>query len=123
MWSKRVVRTGATVLVAVAADSSAFAGATFHMARSAPSVGTAISEALVTAATPATVTSASEIAVPTDGADLAMWNVAPAKADESAATATNTVAPVRTTRLLHIQKFAGGIAARGDPAGELLNVE
>ena len=65
------------------------------------------------AATTATVTSASEIAAPTEGADLAMWNVAPAKADESAATATNTVAPVRATRLLHIQKFAGGIAARG----------
>ena len=64
------------------------------------------------AVTTTAVTSA-EIAAPTDGADLAMWNASPDKADESAAAATNTVPPSRVTRLLKIQKFAGGIAARG----------
>lgn len=59
------------------------------------------------------VTSAAENAVPTDGADLAMWNASPEKADESAAAVTNAVPPARMTRFLHIQKFAGGIAARG----------
>lgn len=62
----------------------------------------------VVATTP--VTSTSEAAAPTDGADLAMWNASPTT---SAETATSTVAPARVTRLLHIQKFAGGIAARG----------
>jgi len=56
------------------------------------------------------VTSASEAAAPTDGADLVMWNASPSKADDATATA---VSPARVTRLLHIQKFAGGIAARG----------
>jgi cell wall-associated NlpC family hydrolase len=56
------------------------------------------------------VTSASEAAAPTDGADLAMWNAAPSQADEADAT---SAAPARLTRALHLQKFAGGIAARG----------
>ncbi len=55
------------------------------------------------------VTSASEAANPTDGADLAMWNASPSTADETA----TAVAPARVTRLLHVQKFASGIAARG----------
>jgi cell wall-associated NlpC family hydrolase len=66
------------------------------------------------AVTTTSVTSAAEIAAPTDGADLVMWNASPDKADESsAAAATNAVPPSRVTRLLHIQRFAGGIAARG----------
>ena len=64
-------------------------------------------------ATTAVMSAAAETATPTDGADLAMWNASPEKADESAATTTNTVAPARATRLLKLQKFAGGIAARG----------
>ncbi len=59
------------------------------------------------------VTSASAMADPTDGADLVMWNASPEKADESAAATTNAVPPARATRLLKLQKFAGGIAARG----------
>jgi cell wall-associated NlpC family hydrolase len=61
------------------------------------------------ATTPVT-SAAAETATPTENADLAMWNASPTKADDAAATA---VAPARVTRLLHIQKFAGGIAARG----------
>ena len=65
------------------------------------------------AAATATVTSASEAAAPTDGADLAMWNASPSKSDDAAATATTSASPARVTRALHLQKFAGGIAARG----------
>jgi cell wall-associated NlpC family hydrolase len=48
---------------------------------------------------------------PTDGADLAMWNVEPTKSEIAPAPA-----PSRTSRLLHflhVQRFASGIAARG----------
>ncbi len=63
------------------------------------------------AAVTAPVTSAAaDAAAPTDGADLAMWNAAPAPTDDTAAP---VVAPSRVSRLLHIQKLAGGIAARG----------
>jgi len=62
----------------------------------------------VTSAAPAPA--ASEVAAPTDGADLTMWNASPAKADEST---TETVAPAKVTRFAHLRKFAGGIAARG----------
>ncbi len=59
----------------------------------------------------AAVASTSEAAAPTDGADLAMWNASPSgKSDDAAAT---PAAAPRLTRLMHIQKFAGGIAARG----------
>lgn len=63
-----------------------------------------------------TAVSASEAAVPTDGADLVMWNASPSKADEAAASAapsTTSAVPSRVTRALHLQKFANGIAARG----------
>jgi len=54
--------------------------------------------------------SASEAAAaPTAGADLAMWNAAPAQGEDTAAPAT----PGRTSRLIHVQKFASGIASRG----------
>ena len=56
----------------------------------------------------AAATAAADVAAPTRGADLAMWNAAPSKADETA-----TIAPIRVSRFLHIQKLAGGIAARG----------
>jgi cell wall-associated NlpC family hydrolase len=59
------------------------------------------------------VTSASDAAEPTDGADLAMWNAAPSKADEAAAATTRTVSPARVTRVLNVQRLAGGIAERG----------
>ncbi len=59
----------------------------------------------------AAATSAAEVAAPTSGADLAMWNASPAKSEE-AAPSTRSVAS-RMTRIIHLQKFAGGIAARG----------
>ncbi|HEX3549344.1 MAG TPA: C40 family peptidase [Candidatus Elarobacter sp.] len=61
--------------------------------------------------TTAAVASAPEAAAPTDGADLAMWNASPSAKDEDAS-ASPTATP-RVTRLMHIRKFAGGIAARG----------
>ena len=63
-----------------------------------------------------TAPASAEIAAPTDGADLSMWNAAPSQADDTAAAATPasaTVPPARLARVLHLQKFAGGIAARG----------
>ncbi|HTD36482.1 MAG TPA: C40 family peptidase [Candidatus Limnocylindrales bacterium] len=44
-----------------------------------------------------------------------MWNAAPSQADDTAAAtpASATVPPARLARVLHLQKFAGGIAARG----------
>jgi cell wall-associated NlpC family hydrolase len=63
-----------------------------------------------TAITAAAVMSASEAAAaPTAGADLAMWNAAPAQGEDTAAPA----APGRTSRLIHVQKLATGIASRG----------
>ncbi len=53
-------------------------------------------------------TAGTDTAAPTAGADLAMWNASPAKAEGS-----TSVAPARLGRLLHVQKFASGIAARG----------
>ena len=61
------------------------------------------------AATAAAI-SAPEVAAPTDGADLVMWNASPSKNGEAA---TADVSPARVARSLKIQKFAGGIAARG----------
>ncbi len=52
-----------------------------------------------------------DAAPPTAGADLAMWNAAPEKPE--AAPAQSGAQPRTVSRLLHIQKFAGGIAARG----------
>ncbi|HEV3086380.1 MAG TPA: C40 family peptidase [Candidatus Elarobacter sp.] len=71
-------------------------------------VAPAVATTPVTSASPAT--NASEVAAPTDGADLAMWNASPAKAEDEA---TATVAPARVSRFAHLQKLAGGIAARG----------
>jgi cell wall-associated NlpC family hydrolase len=51
-------------------------------------------------------TSVPAVAAPTDGADLAMWNASP-----SASEATD-VAPSGVSHILHLQKFAGGLAAR-----------
>jgi cell wall-associated NlpC family hydrolase len=62
-----------------------------------------------TAVTTAAVMSAAEAAAPTDGADLEMWNASPSSTDDTAATAS----PARATRLIHVQKFASGIASRG----------
>jgi cell wall-associated NlpC family hydrolase len=53
--------------------------------------------------------SAPEVAAPTAGADLAMWNATQAEAD----TATAGTAAVKVSRILKMQKFASGIAARG----------
>jgi len=61
------------------------------------------------AAVNAVVMSAPEVAAPTDGADLVMWNASPS---QNEAGATSYGSPARVVRSLHIQKFAGGIAAR-----------
>ena len=70
------------------------------------------SEASVPAvATTATVNATTEVAAPTADADLAMWNAAAAvKADTAAVSATGT--PLRTSGILHVQKFASGVASR-----------
>ena len=61
------------------------------------------------AATTTAATSAPEVAAPTAGADLAMWNANEAQPDTAAA----GIAPSRISRILKVQKFASGIAARG----------
>jgi cell wall-associated NlpC family hydrolase len=102
VWKKeqflhRSILTGLFVCI-LSAGLPAMASAQATGEQGAPAVATT------------SVTSASEAAAPTDGADLAMWNASVSKADEAAATAE---APARLTRALHLQKFAGGIAARG----------
>jgi cell wall-associated NlpC family hydrolase len=51
------------------------------------------------------------IAAPTAGADLAMWNAGPAAVEAARASASES--SPRVARMLHIQRFASGIAARG----------
>jgi cell wall-associated NlpC family hydrolase len=74
-----------------------------------PGTAAAVAATAVTPSVPAAT--AADVAAPTDGADLAMWNASPAKDDT--ASAVSAPSPSRVARLLHIQKFAGGIAARG----------
>ena len=57
-----------------------------------------------------TAVTSADTAAPTDGADLAMWNATAAKSDDPATAPPPTS---RVVRLLHMQKFASGIAARG----------
>jgi cell wall-associated NlpC family hydrolase len=61
----------------------------------------------------ASVVSTSDAAAPTAGADLAMWNAGPSDDVDAAK-------PVKASRLLHVQKFASGIAARGAAMAEQL---
>jgi cell wall-associated NlpC family hydrolase len=105
VWKKeqflhRSILTGLFVCILSAGPLAAAASAEPTGEQGAPAVVTT------------SVTSASEAAAPTDGADLVMWNASPTK-DEDAAVTTATVAPARLARTLHLQKFAGGIAARG----------
>jgi cell wall-associated NlpC family hydrolase len=65
------------------------------------------------AAATATVAAGTDVAAPTDGADLAMWNASPAKAEGSTPSAPAAITPARLGRMLHVQRFATGIAARG----------
>jgi cell wall-associated NlpC family hydrolase len=65
------------------------------------------------AATTATVAAGTDVAAPTDGADLAMWNASPAKAEGSTTSVPAAVTPARLGKMLHVQRFASGIAARG----------
>jgi cell wall-associated NlpC family hydrolase len=77
------------------------------------------------AAAPATVPSAAAAstaaapttteALPTDGADFAMWNVEPPKPQ-----AAPHPKGSRLARLLHVQRFASGIAARGAAMASVL---
>lgn len=89
----RSILTGLCVCV-FSAGLTAAAGAAQVGGQGAPVVATA------------TVTSASDIAAPTAGADLAMWN-ASSNNDDSATDGTHVGS------LLHVQKFASGIASRG----------
>ena len=52
--------------------------------------------------------SAPEVAAPAAGADLAMWNASQTQTEADA-----TASPARVSRILKVQKFASGIAARG----------
>jgi cell wall-associated NlpC family hydrolase len=61
----------------------------------------------------ASVMSTTDAAAPTAGADLAMWNAGPSDDLDAAK-------PVKVSRLLHVQKFASGIAARGAAMAEQL---
>lgn len=65
------------------------------------------------AATTATVVAGTDVAAPTAGADLAMWNASPAKAEGATTTAPAAISPAHLGRMLHVQRFATGIAARG----------
>lgn len=101
----RSILTGFAVCI-LSAALPAVASAQTTGEPSAPAAVTAP----VTSAAPATAP-AESTAAPTDGADLVMWNASPAKADE-AVSAPAAAAPARVTRVLHLQKLAGGIAAR-----------
>lgn len=50
-----------------------------------------------------------DTAPPTDGADVAMWNASPEKTEGTAPSHQ----AVRVEGIVHVQKFASGIAARG----------
>jgi len=100
VWKKesflrRSILTGLFVCI-LSAGLPAVASADVTGAQSVSVVGTAAS-------------SAAEAATPTDGADLAMWNAAPAASETAATTGT---APNSVTRALHLQRFASGIASR-----------
>jgi peptidoglycan DL-endopeptidase CwlO len=83
------------------------ASATETVELAAPAVTTTT---VAAGADSAATTAGAESAAPTAGADMAMWNAAPAKAEGSPA---GTVSPARLGRMLHVQKFASGIASRG----------
>jgi cell wall-associated NlpC family hydrolase len=99
----RSILTGFVVCF-LSAGLPAVASATETSEHGAPVVSTT-----TTAVTSAAVISAAEAAAPTDGADLEMWNASPSKTDDTAPAA----APARASHLLHVQKFASGIASRG----------
>ena len=99
----RSILTGFVVCF-LSAGLPAVASATETSEHGAPVVST-----VTTPVTTAAVLNAAEAAAPTDGADLAMWNASPSQAEEAAVSA----APARTSRLIHVQKFASGIASRG----------
>ncbi len=94
----RSILTGFFVCI-LSAGVPAIASATEPGEQGAPAVAT-------------TSVTSTEAAAPTDGADLVMWNVAPPAADEAPAPGATT-AKHRLLRLVHVQKLASGIAARG----------
>jgi cell wall-associated NlpC family hydrolase len=105
---RRSILTGFAVCF-LSAGLPALASAQSTSEPSAPAV-----PATTVTSTPAAPSAATEVAAPTDGADLSMWNAAPNKAEETESAGTPaTVPPARLARVLHLQKFAGGIAARG----------
>ena len=109
---RRSILTGFAVCF-LSAGLPALASAQSTSEPSAPAAETtAVTSA--PAAAPA-VPSPSEVAAPTDGADLSMWNAGSAKTDEATAVSSPVATPAgpRLARVLHLQKFAGGIAARG----------
>ena len=76
---------------------------------SAPAWADTVAESEAQAAATATAPSTAAEAAPTEGADFAMWNVEPPKPEAPAPAAR----PPKLLGLLHVQRFAGGIAARG----------
>lgn len=106
---RRSILTGFVVCF-LSAGLPIVASATETSEQGAPVVSTT-----AVAITTAAVISAAEAAAPTDGADLEMWN-ASSKTDDAAPAA----APARATRLLHVQRFASGIASRGAAMASIL---
>jgi cell wall-associated NlpC family hydrolase len=101
VWKKeqslhRSILTGLFVCI-LSAGLPAMANATETGEQGAPAVATTA------------VTSASDVAAPTDGADLAMWNASQTTNETAPAPAAAT----RGVRGLHLEKFASGIASRG----------
>jgi cell wall-associated NlpC family hydrolase len=100
VWKKeqslhRSILTGLFVCI-LSAGSSAAAFASEPGDHGAPAVATT------------SVASTTDAAPPTAGADLAMWNAGPAPADDA-----DSAKPSKLSRLIHVQKLASGIAARG----------
>jgi cell wall-associated NlpC family hydrolase len=110
---RRSILTGFAVCF-LSAGLPALASAQSTSEPSAPAApATAVTTTAPAAPAAATsATTATEVAAPTDGADLSMWNAA-SKTEDAAAGTPATVPPARLSRVLHLQKLASGIAARG----------
>ena len=81
------------------------------LAAGAPAIASAdeTGDLNASAVTTTAVSNTQEVAAPTAGADLAMWNAANAQPE----TAAPGSEPVKLSRIIKVQKFATGIAARG----------
>lgn len=104
----RSILTGLAVCL-LTAGLPAFAGAAEASPTDTPAAPTAAAIAVDDAA--ASGSTASLTAAPTAGADLAMWNATPEKA-EATVPVTKEASP-HLGHLVNVKKFATGIAARG----------